>query len=63
MGTQIATITGGKAGYWKEIDITNFINKNAGNIVSIGIYSTGSDGLDFYSKEASSANRPYIQIK
>ena len=46
---------------WVEIDITAYVSEKKGRIMSLGIDSTGSNGLDFSSKE-SSTNKPELVI-
>ncbi len=50
-GGVVSPFKGGIAGYPTLIDITSFVNANKGNIVSFAVDSTGSDGLNFASKE------------
>ncbi len=49
-------------GTWKEVDITPYVSSKKGSLMSVGIDSTGSDGLDFYSKE-SSIDKPQLVIQ
>lgn len=62
LSSEIAQITGGVSGVWKEIDITSAVAGKTGQLMSIGIDSTGSDGLDFSSKEHSS-NKPQLVVE
>lgn len=62
LGSQVTTINGGKSGTWIEIDITDLVTSNTGKVMSIGIDSAGGDGLDFYSKEATTY-KPKLVIR
>lgn len=62
-GTLITTITGQrKQNTLITIDLTSFIAKNTGKVVSLSFTSSGGgDGLNFYSREASS-NKPTLTV-
>lgn len=63
MGSIFANITGAKTGTYKDIDLTSYISSKAGSVFSLGIDSTGSDGLRFYSKERSIlSDRPVLIV-
>lgn len=53
LGSLITTLNGGTAGNWVFTDVTGAVKSKAGQIWSIAVDSAGTDGLDFYSKEAS----------
>ena len=59
--TQLALINGGKKYTFIEIDLTNAVSAQAGNLFSLAIVSSGSDGLDLASKESSS-DQPGLEI-
>lgn len=61
LGTTVTSFPGGSSGTWKEIDITSVVKEKLGQLFSLAIDSTGSDGLIFYSRNSSS-NRPYLRI-
>lgn len=62
LGAVLNTFPGGTAGTWVEIDLTSAVANEAGQLFSIGIDSSGGDGLKFYSKEASS-NKPVLVVE
>ncbi|OGK25939.1 hypothetical protein A2954_01550 [Candidatus Roizmanbacteria bacterium RIFCSPLOWO2_01_FULL_37_12] len=43
------------------INVTSAVSASGGQLMSLGIDSTGSDGLDVYSKE-NSANKPELVV-
>lgn len=49
----ITTINGGNVGQWVEIDLTQFVQQNAGRVASIAIESSDPNGLSFNSLESS----------
>lgn len=53
LGATINTFKDGKSGNWLEIDLTPTVIATVGQLLSVGIDSTGNDGIDFNSKEAS----------
>ncbi len=57
----IAQINNAKSGNWIELDITNYIPSKAGQLVTLGIDSSGRDGLNVYSSE-SSVGKPELVI-
>ena len=59
--TLIGTVPAAASGKWVEIDITAAVAANAGHLLSIGIASTATDGIQFYSKE-SETNKPLLVI-
>ncbi len=61
LGNVVSTVNGGKSGNWISIDVTSFVNNNRGLIVTLGMDSIASNGLDFSSKEASS-DRPQLIV-
>jgi len=61
VSTTINIFNGGSYGEWKEIDILSYVNSRVGQLMSVGVDSTGSDGLDFYSKEAS--DKPELVVE
>jgi hypothetical protein len=52
LGGSLGTITPSTGGEWKEVDITPYVASGIGQIISLGIDSTGTDGIDFNSREA-----------
>ncbi|OGK25941.1 hypothetical protein A3D76_00565 [Candidatus Roizmanbacteria bacterium RIFCSPHIGHO2_02_FULL_37_9b] len=62
LGSVITTFTGSVTGTWKEIDITSAVSVATGNLMSLGIDSIGTDGLDVYSKE-NPTGRPELVIE
>jgi hypothetical protein len=60
MGPVIASVNGGSAGSWKEVNLTTGIKGHEGQLFSIGMTQTSEDGLDFYSRE--SADPPKLVI-
>ncbi len=61
VGSIIGTISNAKSNTWNNIDVLSYIQSKAGNIISLGIDSTGSDDLDFTSRNSSS-NKPELII-
>jgi len=62
-GDTIATIIGGTAGSFGEVEVTTAVQSKVGQLLSLGIDSAGTDGLDFYSKEHSIADqRPVLVV-
>ncbi len=61
LGSPLTTLIGGKSGTFVELDVTAYVNAKLGQIVSFGIDSTGSDGLDFNSREATT-DKPTLVI-
>lgn len=61
LGTLVSSFVGGPSGVWKEVDITSAVKEKLGTLLSLAVDSTGSDGLDFSSKNSSS-NRPQLLI-
>jgi hypothetical protein len=61
VGNLLATINGGDAGDWIDINLTSFINTQMGKVFTIAIDSTGGDGMSIYSRNAST-DKPYIRI-
>lgn len=62
LGSVVATNNGGSSGSVKDIVLTSFVATKVGQVFSIGIDSTGSDGFNFYSKERSTASQRPILI-
>jgi hypothetical protein len=61
-GTPIATFSKSTTGV-VTVDMKTAVAANTGKILSIGIDSTNSDGLDFYSKEyTTNSYRPQLVI-
>lgn len=62
--TTITTIAGGKRNTFIEIDVTAAVRTKSGSLFSFRIDSSGSDGLDFMSKENSTPSyRPQLMIR
>lgn len=61
LGEAVASFSGGASGAWKEIPLTSSVSAAAGQLLSLGIDSTGSDGLNVYSRE-NPTNRPQLVI-
>ena len=61
LGAVQKTFPGGSAGSFIEIDITSYVNTQLGSIFSLGIDSSGSNGIDFSSREAT--NKPLLIIQ
>ena len=53
LGAAFKTFAGGNAGSWVEVDVTSGIANRAGQVITLGIDSAGSDGYAFYSRESS----------
>ena len=62
LSSAVTSFTSSTTGAWKEVDITSYAILKAGQITSLGMDSAGSDGLAFYSKEAS-ADRPVLVVE
>lgn len=61
LGKVLAVIEGGEQGKWVEVDVTSFVNANAGEVVSVGIESNSVNGLGVSSLGAPS-NRPELVV-
>lgn len=48
----VATIDGGSVGEWVEVDLTQFVQQNAGKVASIAIESDDPNGISFNSLES-----------
>lgn len=48
----VATFAGGAAGQWVEVNLTDFVRANAGQVVSVAISSDDPNGLAFNSSKA-----------
>lgn len=59
-GATVATINATTANAWKEVDITSATASKAGELLSLAIDQSGSDGMDFTSKEGT--NKPQLVI-
>ncbi len=62
LGDTIATIDGATSESFVEVDVTSFARSKVGQLLSLGIDSTGTDGLDFYSREHPEADRRPVLI-
>ncbi len=62
LGSTLATLAGGRAGNWVEVDITPTVAGNVGQIVTLGMDSSGSDGIDFNSSQAS-VDQPVLHVE
>ncbi|OGC46130.1 hypothetical protein A2793_00075 [candidate division WWE3 bacterium RIFCSPHIGHO2_01_FULL_38_45] len=62
IGAIISTFAGADAGTWIEIDITNFVKDRKGSLMSLGFDGSGSNGLDFNSRESGESNSPKLEI-
>lgn len=62
LGSVVTSFVGGAYNTTKEIIITTAVKEKQGQILSIAIDSTGSDGLDFGSRESTSS-KPVLVIK
>jgi hypothetical protein len=51
LGDTVATIDGATSESYVEVDVTSFARSKVGQLLSLGIDSIGTDGLDFYSRE------------
>lgn len=58
----IASVKGGVLGAWIEVNLTTAVQSKAGQRFAIGIDSSASDALYFYSKEAS-VDRPTLVVE
>jgi hypothetical protein len=54
--TTLATIPGGSANAVREVDLTAYVSQKAGAIMSLGVTSSSSNDVNFYSREASTAS-------
>lgn len=57
---QVATMPGGAAGTYVEVNLTDFVKARAGKVTTIAIQQTATDGIDYASAE--SANTPQLII-
>ena len=62
LGKIITGTKGGKRGNDIQIDLSEYIRRKAGSVVSFAVEQSGGDGIDFRSKEASE-NRPKLSIR
>jgi hypothetical protein len=63
LGDIVATIDGGTAGSFVEVEVTSAVQSMVGQLFSLGIDSSGNDGLDFYAKEyAIAGQRPVLVV-
>jgi len=61
LGDTLATIDGATSESFVEVDVTSFARSKIGQLLSLGIDSIGTDGLDFYSREHPDADhRPVL---
>lgn len=51
LGSTITSLPGGTSGTWREVTVTSGVSGSAGGFLSLGIDSTGTNGLDAYSRE------------
>ncbi|MBW2459450.1 MAG: DNRLRE domain-containing protein, partial [Deltaproteobacteria bacterium] len=51
-GQKLTTLDGGDVGSWVEVNVTSTVRAEAGGMLSLAVDSSGTDGLDFNSKEA-----------
>jgi hypothetical protein len=58
----LTTFPGGATGSWIQVDVTNAVRSQAGALLSLVIDSTGGDGLNVRSREAT-ADRPELVIQ
>ncbi|OGK42970.1 hypothetical protein A3A74_05885 [Candidatus Roizmanbacteria bacterium RIFCSPLOWO2_01_FULL_35_13] len=61
LGDVVTNFTGSVTGTWKEIAVTSAVSASVGQLMSLGIDSTGTDGLDVYSKE-NSTGKPELVV-
>ena len=61
-GELITTTNGNSAGTWTNIDVTSLVTQYSGQVISLLIESTGSDGLDINSREAGTEHAPEILV-
>ncbi|MBI2443189.1 MAG: DNRLRE domain-containing protein [Candidatus Levybacteria bacterium] len=59
-GATFATNTGGTIGTYREIDVTNAVNSEKGQLFSFAIENSGDDDFNFASRE--SANDPQLVV-
>ena len=52
LGEAFRTFAGGALGAWVEVDVTAGLSGKAGQIITLGIDSAGSDGYAFNSRDA-----------
>ena len=62
LGNPLATIATPTAGAWIDVDLTAPVVTSRGQLFSIGIDSTGSDGVDFRSRD-SSFDQPQLVVQ
>jgi hypothetical protein len=61
LGVLISSFPGGTSGTWREVTVTSGVSGAAGQLLSLGIDSTGGDGLDAYSRQHSTS-KPELVI-
>lgn len=59
-GTTAATLSGTVSGSWKEVDVTAAVAAKAGQLLSLAVDETSSDGMDFTSREGT--NKPQLIV-
>ena len=62
MGAVITSFVGTDAGKWIEIDLTSYVKDRKGSLMSLGFDGSGSNGLDFNSRESEDSNRPVLLV-
>lgn len=63
LGDILSTIgPGSSTGVWIEADITSYTQSKIGGLISIGLDQAGSDGINLYSKEGSTSNKPQLVV-
>jgi len=64
LGSVITTLTGARSGTFHDVVLTDHVASKAGQVFSLGLDSSGTDGLDFYSREKSTAAyRPQLIVE
>ena len=61
LGGIITSIAGAVSNSWKEVSVTSAVQASSGQLFSLGIDTTGTDGLDINSKE-NSTNKPELKV-
>src|SRR3989344_2569898 len=62
MGAVITSFVGTDAGKWIEIDLTSYVKDRKGSLMSLGFDGSGSNGLDFNSRESEDSNRHVLLV-
>jgi len=60
VGSQLATIPSIGAETWVDVDVTNYIDQQKGNIITLALKINSSDGVHYSSSDSEFA--PYIEF-